>query len=432
MSQASKQSNLSWWQLSFIGVGCIIGTGYFLGSSIAIQKAGFAVLIAYLLSGIGTWIVYEALAKMTANHPEKGSFRTYAKHAYGQWAGFSNGWMYWSAEMLIMGSQLTAIAIFAQFWLPNIPIWIFAAVFAILGLLIILLGVQKVEQMENMFGIMKLSAIIMFIIVACFILFSNQSESVFQSSTQLSLPHGGIGLWVALLYAFYSFGGIEVMGLMAQELKDPKDAPKAGKFMIIALTLLYLLSIYLILKLTPISAINIDESPLLTTLGHFNITWLIHFFNGMLIIAGFSTMVASLYGVTTMLVTLADEGDAPKFFARRGKLKVPLPAFILTSTIVAVSIVIALLLPDKIFEYITTAAGLMLLYTWMFILFSFSKLLIKSVYDRIKVIFAFILILAAVSGTLFDQISRIGFFVSIVFLIIIAVTTWIKQRKGIN
>ncbi|MFP3441464.1 hypothetical protein R0K18_27420, partial [Pantoea sp. SIMBA_133] len=90
----------------------------------------------------------------------------------------------------------------------------------------------------------------------------------------------------------------------------------------------------------------------------------------MLIIAGFSTMVASLYAVTTMLVTLAEENDAPAIFAKKSR-KISLPAFGLTTLVVILSIGVALLLPENIFEYLTTAAGLMLLYNWMFILFSY-------------------------------------------------------------
>ncbi|MFP3490404.1 amino acid permease, partial [Staphylococcus sp. SIMBA_130] len=83
--------------------------------------------------------------------------------AFGPWAGFSNGWVYWSSEMLIMGSQLTALALFAQFWFPSTPLWLNASVFASLGLLIIFIGVQLVEKMENVFGIMKIAAIVMFL-----------------------------------------------------------------------------------------------------------------------------------------------------------------------------------------------------------------------------------------------------------------------------
>lgn len=432
MKKPVKSEKLTWWQLSLIGVGCIIGTGYFLGSSIAIEKAGSAVLIAYVLAGIGTWFVFRALAKLTAHHPVKGSFRTYAKEAFGHWAGFSNGWVYWSSEMLIMGSQLTALSIFAQYWLPSVPLWIFATVFAITGLSIILMGTHKVEKMENIFGVMKVAAIVMFLIIAVASLSGliHPLQSSSSTSFQNLLPHGGIGLWIALLYAFYAFGGIEIMGLMAEHLNDPKDAQKSGSVMLIVLTALYLFSFFFVLKLTSFKKITPDESPFLTALTNYQLPAIVpHIFNSILIIAGFSTMVASLYAVTTMLLTLAEEGDAPTIFSKKGRLQVPLPAFILTSAMVAISIIIALLLPGKIFEYITTAAGLMLLYNWIFILLSFRKLMAKTPSDHIGVWVPFVLILFAITGTFFDKVSRPGFFVSLVFLIVIALATFIKLKR---
>lgn len=434
MSKCTNEKNLSWRQLSFIGVGCIIGTGYFLGSAIPIQRAGSSVLLAYLIAGIGTWMVFQALAKLTAEHPEKGSFRTYAKKAYGSWAGFSNGWVYWSAEMLIMGSQLTALALFAQFWFPEVPLWMFTAGFACLGLVIILLGVKKVEQMENLFGVMKTAAIVMFIIVAGAAMFGwlGDGGSVLELQNPISdlLPIEGKGLWLALLFAFYGFGGIEVMGLMAKELKDPKDAPKSGNIMLITLTFLYVLSFYLVLKMVSVEAIDPNESPFLTALKQYDLPWVPHVFNSILIIAGFSTMVASLYAVTTMLVSLAEEGDAPRIFARKGKWSIPLPAFGLTTFVVAISIVIAMLLPEKLFEYITTAAGLMLLYTWIFILASSLKLMSRTAWNLIQTLIALFLILFAISGTLFDDVSRIGFFVSLGFILLIASAAFVKRKKS--
>lgn len=434
MSKCTNETNLSWRQLSFIGVGCIIGTGYFLGSAIPIQRAGSSVLLAYLIAGIGTWMVFQDLAKLTAEHPEKGSFRTYAKKAYGPWAGFSNGWVYWSAEMLIMGSQLTALALFAQFWFPGVPLWIFTAGFAGLGLLIILLGVKKVEQMENLFGVMKAAAIVMFILVAGAAMFGwlgdGTSGHELQNPISTLLPIEGKGLWIALLFAFYGFGGIEVMGLMAKELKDPKDAPKSGNIMLMTLTFLYVLSFYLVLKIVPAEVIDPNESPFLTALKQYGLPWVPHVFNSILIIAGFSTMVASLYAVTTMLVSLAEEGDAPRIFAKKGNWSIPLPAFGFTTLVVALSIVIAMLLPERLFEYVTTAAGLMLLYTWIFILASSLKLMSKTAWNLIQTLIALFLILFAISGTLFDDVSRVGFFVSLGFILLIAAAAVIKRKKS--
>ncbi|WP_449599326.1 hypothetical protein [Paenibacillus sp. Marseille-Q9583] len=46
------------------------------------------------------------------------------------------------------------------------------------------------------------------------------------------------GAWKGLLYAFYAFGCIEVMGFMASDLRDSKEALNAGRFMRLGVTLL--------------------------------------------------------------------------------------------------------------------------------------------------------------------------------------------------
>ncbi|MCA0971686.1 amino acid permease [Halobacillus litoralis] len=427
-----EEKGLSWWKLSLIGVGCMIGTGYFLGSSLAVQQAGASVLFVYFIAGIITWFVFQALAKMTADHVEKGSFRTYAKQAFGPWAGFSNGWMYWSGEVLIMGSQLTALAIFAKFWFPSVPVWIFASIFSLAGLAVLYLGVKKVEDMENIFGLMKAAAIVMFIGLGSAVLFGwiNIQDPAFKVQTMDFGTGEWTGILVALLYAFYAFGGIEVMGLMAGELRDPKEVEKSGRIMILLLTGLYLVSFYLVVKLAPVEEIDTEESPFLTALKTVDWGWVSHGFNGVLIIAGFSTMVASLYAVTVMASTLAEEGDAPAFLKNKGDRNIPLPAFLLTTSMVAASVVLALLLPDKIFAYITTAAGLMLLYNWLFILFSYRKLMNVRGVSSLKVWIGAGALLLGVIGTWFDKTSRTGLWVSFAFLAVIAAATLVKQRRN--
>ena len=148
---SDNQNKLSWWQLSLLGVACTIGTGYFLGSGLAINIGGPAALISFAVAALGTYLVFDALSQMTSEQPLEGSFRSYAKKAYGGWAGFSSGWAYWTSELLIMGSQLTALSIFARFWFPNIPMWILASIFAVLGLSIIIAGTKGFERMENIF-----------------------------------------------------------------------------------------------------------------------------------------------------------------------------------------------------------------------------------------------------------------------------------------
>ena len=163
---ASNEKKIAWWQLSLVGVGCIIGTGFFLASGLAIRLTGPSALLVFIIAAIGTYIVGEALGKMAAKDPQKGSFRYYSKKAFGRWAGFGCGWVYWCSEILIIGSQLTALSIFTKFWFPNVPLWIFASIYGALGIIVVLLGSSGFEKAQNIFAIIKIAAILMFIILA--------------------------------------------------------------------------------------------------------------------------------------------------------------------------------------------------------------------------------------------------------------------------
>ncbi|MEK4229822.1 amino acid permease [Solibacillus sp. FSL H8-0538] len=437
MRSKTKKGRMPWWQLSFLGVGCTIGTGFFLGSSMAIKKSGPAVLIAFILAAIGTYIVYDALAKMSVDDPDKGSFRSYAKKAFGRWAGFSNGWIYLLSEMLIMGSQLIALGIFTQYWFPTIPLWIATSVYSALALLVILPGMKGFEKFQNLFGVLKTAAIVMFIIVAVVLLVKGTNAQPSEVTSYLAhyknfFSEGVRGIWLALLYAFYAYGGIEVMGLLVIDLKNPKQAPKAGKIMIITLTTIYVMSLGLALALIFWGNIDVKESPFITALNNFEIPFATDILNGILIIAGFSTMVASLYAVLTILITLAEDKDAPAFLASKGKRKVPLPAVLFITGGLLITIIIGLLLPEKIFEYLITAAGLMLLYNWLFILVTYAKLMKLSIWDKIKIALGMLLIIITISGTFGEKTSRLGFYVSLLFIVMIGIATLIMVKKWEN
>ncbi|MEC2074946.1 amino acid permease [Metabacillus fastidiosus] len=428
------EKKLAWWQLSLVGVGCIIGTGYFLGSVIGIKMTGPSIIISFILAGIGTYIVFEALAKMATKDPDKGAFRSYAKKAYGRWAGFSSGWVYWFSEMLITGSQLTALSLLSRLWFPNVPLWVFALIYAVLGVIVVLIGTKGFERAQNIFAIIKISAITMFIVLAIAVLSGlfggNSGHFKIPGSMNEFMPKGFSGLWSSLIFGFYAFGGIEIMGIMATRLKKKEETKKSGSIMLIILMSIYLISLILATGLVAVNTFNTDKSPFVTALHQFDIAFFPHVFTAGIIIAGFSTMTASLFAVTSMIVTLAEDGDAPPVFAKKGKLKVPPFAMILTVCGLITSIILSLVMPDSVYEYITTAAGLMLLYNWFFILVSFPRLIKASGFDHVKRFIGMALILLAISGTLLHKSSRPGFFVSILFVAAIFAVLLVMRLMG--
>ncbi|MDG5789556.1 amino acid permease [Evansella sp. AB-P1] len=438
-----KEKPLKWWQLSLLGVACTIGTGFFLGSSIAISMAGPSVLFSFVLAALGTYFVYESLAKMTIADPQSGSFRSYAKKAYGRWAGFSSGWVYWVSEMLIMGSQMTALSIFTRFWFPTIELWVFACIYAVLGIGVILTGTKGFDRIENLLAVLKIAAIVMFIILASLALFGifgpGNEQTTIPRTYDAFVPNGIAGFLPSLIYGFYGFAGIEIIGLLAVRLEEMKDATKSGKVMLFILAIIYVTSIGLALIIVSWDNFTTDNSPFVTALNNYAIPYVPHIFNGVFIIAGFSTMVASLFAVIRILVTLAEDKDAPSFLAKRIKNNtIALPAVGLTTAGVIISIILSLVMPGSIYEYFTTAAGLMLLYNWFFIIGSYGRLQKLTTGENIKRFTGFALVLLAIIGTLFHDTSRPGFYVSMLFIVVIAIVTlvmrhfWNKKPKNPN
>ncbi|QGH33187.1 amino acid permease [Gracilibacillus salitolerans] len=438
MSETSSASEkkIAWWQLALTGVGCTIGTGYFLGSSIGIKLTGPSIVFSFLIAAIGTYIVFNLLAKMSAADPQEGSFCYYAEKAFGKWAGFSCGWNYWCSSILIMGSQLIALAILTKAWFPNIPLWVFAGIYAILSILVILLGTRGFDRIEDFLAVIKTAAIFMFIIIAFIALAGGIPGG---SDSEPGIPNnlgdtftGGIkGFWASLIYAFYAFGGIEVIGLMAIRLKKKEDAPKTGKVMLGLLAIIYIISLCLAVIMAPVEQFDPSESPFVTALSDYSLPFFPHVFNAAIIVAGFSTMTAALFGVVTLLVTLAKDGDAPKLFSKKLKKfkELPLPSLLLATIGLAVSVITALLLPEKIYEYITTAAGILLLFNWAFIILSSWRVLegIKLL-NKVIAWVGLLFIVTAVSGTLMDKSIRPGFWISLLLVVLIGGVTLLMVR----
>lgn len=433
-NKGSENGDLKWWQLSLMGVGCTIGTGYFLGSSIGIMMTGPSIVISFILAAIGTYIVFNVLAQMTAADPQKGSFCAYAKKAFGHWAGFSCGWNYWISNILVMGSQLTALSILSRFWFHNVPLWVFAAGYAILAIVVVLAGTKGFDKVEDILAVVKVAAILMFIIIAGAALLGwidGDAKKPGLPNGMNDFFHDGFpGFWSSLIYAFYAFGGIEVIGLMAMRLKKKEDGPKAGKAMMFVLTSIYVLSMGLAVTMVFQNGFDDKESPFVTALSDYHLPFFPHVFNGAIIIAGFSTMTASLFGVTNLLCTMSEDGDAPNVFSKKvKKLKdLPLASLGIGAAGLLASIILALLMPGKIYEYITTAAGILLLYNWLFIVFSSFKVLKQKLWGKIFSVIGIVLLLAGISGTLAEKTIRPGFYVSIGLAGIIGIVAWFMRK----
>src|ERR1700723_2206540 len=127
--QLSRQLSSS--QLSMIAIGGAIGTGLFLGSSLAVRIAGPGVIVSYLIGAVIALLFMGALSEMAVAHPTAGSFGVYAELYLNRWAGFVIRYTYWAAQCIAIGGEATAIAIYCQWWFPTVPSWVWILGFSI-------------------------------------------------------------------------------------------------------------------------------------------------------------------------------------------------------------------------------------------------------------------------------------------------------------
>jgi len=119
-------------QVQMIAIGGAIGVGLFLGAGKNIEKAGTSLILMYALAGVIVFFIMRALGELLLYRPVSGSFAEYAREFLGPFFGYVTGWTYWLMWAVTGMTELTAAAIYINYWFPDIPQWTSALAFLVL------------------------------------------------------------------------------------------------------------------------------------------------------------------------------------------------------------------------------------------------------------------------------------------------------------
>ena len=359
-------------QMAMIALGTAIGTGLFAGSKLGIMLAGPSVLISYVIGGIVALLVIGALAEMTVKHPVAGSFGVYAHKYLGNFAGYLTKYIYWSALIFAVGTEVSAIGEYMQYWFPQIPGVTWVLVFSIALLAVNLSSVKIFGTTEYWFSAIKVFAVLAFIILAAWLIFHDPNDSFsFTNYTAESgfFSHGIFGMWGAVIVAIFSYMGVEAISIAAAEAQEPQQAvKKAFRVSFLRLLLFYVVTMALILAVAPSSQLIEGSSPFVTVMEQVGIPFAASVLNFILIIAALSSMNAQLYAATRMLHSLAESGHAPHMAHRTAKNGAPIHAVWMSAGGIAVATIIYLFIPDGGFGIMLSLATFGALATWLIIL----------------------------------------------------------------
>ena len=362
--------------IMFIALGSAIGTGLFYGSASAIQLAGPSVLVAYMVGGAAVFMVMRAMGELALANPVSGAFSEYATRYLGRWAGFVTGWSYALEMALVAIADVTAFAVYMQFWFPNSPAWVWIVSVLLILLAINLTKVKAFGEAEFWFTLVKVSAIIAMIIGGVILLFVGVQahDSVASSVTNLWSLDGGFmpnqftGFLACFTVVMFSFGGIETIGIAAGETKNPRvSIPKAIRTVPARIMIFYVLTLGVIMSLYPWYSVSKENSPFVQIFSSLGIPAAAGILNIVVITAAVSAMNADVYGAGRMLYGLAQRGLAPASFRRVSRNGAPWMTTLLMIVVMAVGVIVNVLFKDA-FEVVASLATFATVLVWVMIL----------------------------------------------------------------
>ena len=324
---------LSAWDLAFLGVGAIIGTGIFVLTGIAAAtQSGPAVVLSFILAGIACTFAALAYAELASAVGGCGSAYGYSYAAFGElvawiigWdllleygisvAAVANGWSgYFCNALVAIGLPLPEALTKA----PKLGGYInLPASLIILGLMgLLIMGTKQSARVNNAMVLVKLLTISVFVLIAVFNVNPENWHPFMPFGWFQTLPDGKTtGVLAGASIVFFAYVGFDAVSTATEEARDPqKDIPFGIVASLTFCTLIYILVAGLLTGVVPYTDLNVS-SPVahaLNLIGFKGASAMVS--TG--VIAGLTTVMLVLYyGLTRIIYAMSRDGLLSSFFS---------------------------------------------------------------------------------------------------------------------
>ncbi|MED4312024.1 amino acid permease [Heyndrickxia coagulans] len=434
--------------IQLIAIGGAIGTGLFLGSGKSIHFAGPSIMLVYFVIGLALFFMMRALGELLMYKPITGSFTHFAETFIGPWAGFITGWTYWFCWIVTGIAEITAVGMYVQFWVPELPQWIPALICVAVLFLINIATVKAFGEMEFWFAIIKVVTIIALIIIGILLVFAGfQSHGAHASFTNLwqhggFFPNGSKGFLLAFEMAVFSFVGIELVGVTAGEAEDPsKTLPKAINQIPLRILLFYVGALFVIMSIYPWNRLNPDASPFVRVFADIGLPAAAGIINFVVLTSAASSCNSGIFSTSRMLYSLAEDGKAPKMFKKLNKRNVPAPALLGSTIMLLIGVVLNYFMKStQVFTLVTSISSICFVWVWGVIMVAHLRFRKNMPEEAAKISFKlpfapvinwvvllFFVFVLVVLGIAKD--TRVALFVTPVWFILLVIAYGLTRKK---
>lgn len=317
---------LTAWDLTFLGIGAIIGTGIFVLTGIAAAtQSGPAVVLSFIIAGFACTFAALSYAELAAAVGGCGSAYGYSYAAFGEliawiigWdllleygisvAAVANGWAgYFDNALEAIGLALPESLTKA----PKLGGLINLPAFAIILILMVLLiiGVKQSAKANNAMVFVKLITITVFISVALFNVNPDNWHPFMPFGWFETLPDGKTtGVLAGASIVFFAYVGFDAVSTAAEEAKNPqRDLPFGIVSSLAFCTVIYIIVSALLTGVVSYTELNVS-SPVAYALKLLGINWASALISTG-VIAGLTTVMLVLYyGLTRIIFAMSRDG----------------------------------------------------------------------------------------------------------------------------
>ncbi|KAI1153455.1 amino acid permease/ SLC12A domain-containing protein [Nemania diffusa] len=328
-------------QFVLMALGSSIGAGLLLSTGQALAVGGPApLLIAFAVIGFCVWITMCNLGELSTNFPVKGSFYEFSVRFISPSWGFAMGWNYVMNFVFVVPFEIIVMVMCARFWNPDISATYLAPVFIFALVVIYSFGARWFAEAENVFGILKILVVSIFVVTAICILTKGvptdtrpAGELAFHGWGAGAFKNGVPGFLFVFMASGMAYGGTEMLGLTAAECRSPRYVMRlasrlvAGRIALLYILPILMLGLVLKIDLSPAvpsndSAVTMEDSsrevlvsPFVLAVSQANIPVLPSLMNAVIVVAIFSMANASIFAASRALQAISARGMGPRFCA---------------------------------------------------------------------------------------------------------------------
>ncbi|QGZ60327.1 amino acid permease [Paraburkholderia acidisoli] len=310
--------------LTFLGIGAIIGTGIFVLTGTGAVQAGPALMVSFLIAAVACCFAALAYAEFASTFPVAGSIYTYSYATLGEVVAWIIGW----DLMLEYGLASSAVSVGWSGYLQSLlsgfglslPVELTAAPGAVPGVTtffnlpaffvmmaitaLLSIGVRESTRINNVMVAIKVTVVLLVIAVGVF--------HVTPANWHPFMPNGWSGVFGAAAVMFFAFIGFDAVSSAAEEVKVPKrDLPIGIIASLAVCAVLYVAVAAVVTGIVPSAQFANIGHPVSYALQVAGQTWVAGFIDLGAVLGMLTVILVMSYGQTRIIFAMSRDGLLP-------------------------------------------------------------------------------------------------------------------------